>query len=133
MAFLRIVFSLETTDLSDRANGIGTAELSIEVDGYSARATGYAQEVALVEFATELAAYPLPAAATSLSLGDCRVDIAPIDAMGHLRLTGHLSDRHQTATLSFSAEYASLERFRTAIALVSEAGRCDATLVGEEL
>jgi hypothetical protein len=118
--------------------------LFIHVGAASFKGDGFfwAEPHGLEEFAQALAAYPIPAdqpAEVRFGYNDCEGDdliigiaIAPVDAIGHLRVSVEVADLYQPdnrLSVAFQSTYSEVDTFRNALGPLLDGQEAKATLL----
>ena len=107
-----------TIALDDDLNDIVTLAVHAAASGFSGHARDWLARGQLVQFARDLASYPISMA--GIACGAMVIEVTPYGALGALLVTCELKNDDppvgQRAELAFVTEYASIARFSTALA-----------------
>jgi hypothetical protein len=123
----------------DERNRLGDLSVRVQVGDFCGHSNAYLAETSLSDFAEQLEAYPMPEHGVGLKTDDAEIAVAPLDAVGHLRLTVRLTSARyayaknllQEATLQIATDYAAVETFRKALAAAVRNGGGEAVLIGD--
>lgn len=123
-----------TIAVDDDPNDIISLAVTAMADGFSGHARDWLSRGQLVQFAKNLAEYPISKA--DIACGAIVIEVAPYGALGALLVTCELgndaSPVGQRAELAFVTDYATIDRFRAAlVATLSAKADCELTLHGE--
>ena len=123
-------------DQDDPPNAMGGLDIFLEAHEVRGAAWSYTSEADLQSFADAVSAYPLIEPHPRLTMLDIEIGLAPLDSLGHLRVTVELSatkgpdQLEQHARLQFDTDYASAATFSKAQRAVISNGSGTATLIG---